>query len=83
MTKIKDILKERILVHDGVLGNMILEYSLSDSYFRGVEFKDFNINIKGCNDILSITQPDKIKQIQIKYLKAGSDIIETNTFTST
>ncbi len=83
MTKIKDILKERILVLDGAMGTMIQELSLSESDFRGVEFKDFNINIKGCNDILSITQPDKIKQIHIKYLEAGADIIETNTFNST
>ena len=83
MVNIKDILKERVLVLDGAMGTMIQKLSLTESDFRGEEFRDWNVNLKGCNDILSITQPDKIKRIHIEYLEAGADIIETNSFNST
>ena len=79
----KDILLNKILVLDGAMGTMIQEYGLKESDFRGVKFKDWNINLKGCNDILVLTNPDKISEIHHKYLEAGADIIETNTFNST
>ena len=79
----KDILLNKILVLDGAMGTMIQEYGLKESDFRGEKFKDWNINLKGCNDILVLTNPDKISEIHHKYLEAGADIIETNTFNST
>ncbi len=83
MTNIYDILKERILVLDGAMGTMIQEYKFSESDYRGILFKDHPSTVKGNNDLLSLTQPDAIKTIHEKYLEAGADIIETNTFSST
>ena len=80
---IYDILKERILVLDGAMGTMIQEYKFSESEYRGIRFKDHPSTVKGNNDLLSLTQPDAIKTIHEKYLEAGADIIETNTFSST
>ena len=79
---IKDILKTRILVLDGAMGTMIQDYDLSEDDFRGERFKDTKIDQIGNNDILSITQPHIIREIHKKYLEAGADIIETNTFSS-
>ncbi len=83
MANIFDILKERILVLDGAMGTMIQEYKFSESDYRGTRFKDHPSTVKGNNDLLSLTQPDAIKTIHEKYLEAGADIIETNTFSST
>ena len=83
MANIFDILKERILVLDGAMGTMIQEYKFSESDYRGNRFKDHPSTVKGNNDLLSLTQPDAIKTIHEKYLEAGADIIETNTFSST
>ncbi len=83
MSNIFDILKKRILVLDGAMGTMIQDYSFSESDYRGIRFKDHTCSLKGNNDLLSITQPDAIKTIHEKYLDVGSDIIETNTFSST
>src|SRR3982751_844152 len=80
MATIKDLLKERILIIDGAMGTMIQRYKLSEEDYRGKRFKDWNHLLKGNNDLLSITQPQIIKQIHLEYLKAGADIIETNTF---
>ena len=74
------ILQERILVLDGAMGTMIQDYNLSESDFRGTEFKDVADDQKGNNDLLSITQPDIIREIHANFLSAGADIIETNTF---
>ncbi|MCK9612348.1 MAG: homocysteine S-methyltransferase family protein [Bacteroidales bacterium] len=75
-----EILKERIMVLDGAMGTMIQKYSLSESDFRGRRFASHPYKIKGCNDILNLTQPSIISQIHAEYLSAGADIIETNTF---
>jgi len=83
MNSIYDILKEKILVLDGAMGTMIQDYKFSESDFRGSRFKDHPSPIKGNNDLLSLTQPEAIKTIHEKYLEAGADIIETNTFSST
>ncbi len=83
MGNIYDILKEKILVLDGAMGTMIQQYNFSESDYRGVRFKDYPSNLKGNNDLLSITQPDAISTIHEKYLESGADIIETNTFSST
>ena len=83
MANIYNILKERILVLDGAMGTMIQEYKFSESDYRGIRFKNYPSAVKGNNDLLSLTQPDAIKTIHEKYLEAGADIIETNTFSST
>ncbi|GAB4487285.1 MAG: hypothetical protein OHK0045_07550 [Raineya sp.] len=80
---IYEILKERILVLDGAMGTMIQQYKLTEEDYRGERFKNFPHDLKGNNDLLSITQPHIIKEIHRKYLEAGADIIETNTFNST
>ena len=74
------LLKERILVLDGAMGTMIQRYKLSEEDFRGERFKNHSHDLKGNNDLLSITKPEIIKEIHKAYLAAGSDIIETNTF---
>ena len=79
---IEDILKNRVLVLDGAMGPMIQKYSLSEKDFRGERFINHNCDLKGNNDLLSITQPKIIKQIHEEFLEAGADIIETNTFSS-
>jgi len=81
--KIDEILKERILVLDGAMGTMIQKYKLEEADFRGDRFKDFHLDLKGNNDLLSITKPKIIGAIHEEYLAAGADIIETNTFSST
>lgn len=80
---IQDILKERIMIIDGAMGTMIQPYKLEEADFRGERFKDHSHPLKGNNDLLSITRPDVIKEIHRKYLEAGADIIETNTFSGT
>ena len=70
----------RILVLDGAMGTMIQQYHLSEEDFRGTRFANHPIDLKGCNDVLSLTKPDIIRNIHRKYLEAGADIIETNTF---
>ena len=81
--KIENILNERILVLDGAMGTMIQEHTLEEEDFRGPRFKDHPKSLKGNNDLLSITQPDIIKDIHAAYFEAGADIAETNTFSST
>ena len=76
-------LRERILILDGAMGTMIQQYDFSEEDFRGDTFKNWTVSVKGNNDMLSITQPKAIKEIHAKYLEAGADIIETNTFSST
>jgi 5-methyltetrahydrofolate--homocysteine methyltransferase len=81
--KLQDIIKDRILVIDGAMGSMIQQYRLSEADFRGERFRDFHKDIKGNNELLSITKPEVIKAIHHAYLEAGADIIETNTFGAT
>ena len=76
-------LKSRILVLDGAMGTVIQTYNLEEKDFRGDRVKDHKLPLKGNNDLLSITQPDIIKKIHRGYFKAGADIVETNTFSST
>ena len=81
MKKIQDIIKERILVLDGAMGTMIQSYNLTEEDFRG-RFHLFRGQMKGNNDVLNLTRPDVILDIHRRYLRAGADIIETNTFSS-
>ncbi len=77
---IKELLQKRILIIDGAMGTMIQRYKLSEADYRGERFKDWPSDIKGNNDLLCLTQPQIIKEIHKEYLKAGADILETNTF---
>ena len=81
--KILDAAQQRILVLDGAMGTMIQRHSLEEEHFRGARFADWHTDLKGNNDLLSLTQPDIICDIHRAYLEAGADIIETNTFNST
>lgn len=81
--QLQDLLKERILVIDGAMGTMIQRYQLDEAGYRGERFADYDRDIKGNNDLLSITQPKIIAEIHTAYLDAGADIVETNTFSST
>ncbi|MCB1177841.1 MAG: homocysteine S-methyltransferase family protein, partial [Leptospiraceae bacterium] len=76
------LLDEKILVLDGAMGTMIQKYSLTEEDFQGDRFKDHSHPLKGNNDLLCITRPDIIEAIHIEFLKAGANIIETNTFSS-
>jgi 5-methyltetrahydrofolate--homocysteine methyltransferase len=83
MADIKKELEKRILVIDGAMGTMIQQYKLEEKDYRSKRFSDWHKDLKGNNDLLSITQPQIIKAIHKEYLKAGADIIETNTFSAT
>jgi 5-methyltetrahydrofolate--homocysteine methyltransferase len=86
MTKLnvlKQLLSKRILILDGAMGTMIQSYRLEEKDYRGERFADWPVDLKGNNDLLSLTQPEIIKSIHLAYLDAGADIVETNTFNST
>jgi 5-methyltetrahydrofolate--homocysteine methyltransferase len=80
---IRKELEKRILIIDGAMGTMIQRHKLEEKDYRGERFKDWHTDVKGNNDLLSITQPEIIIGIHKQYLAAGADIIETNTFSST
>ena len=80
---LKKQLASRILFLDGAMGTMIQSYQLEESDYRGTRFKDWASDLKGNNDLLSLTQPEIIKAIHCAYLEAGADIVETNTFNAT
>ncbi len=81
--RLADLLAKRILVLDGAMGTMLQRYDLQEDDFRGDQFKDHPSDLKGNNDLLSITRPDVLAEVHRAFLDAGSDILETNTFTST
>lgn len=83
MKNIREALEKRILVIDGAMGTMIQRHKLQEADYRGERFANWHSDVKGNNDLLSITRPDIIKGINKQYLEAGADIIETNTFSST
>lgn len=83
MGTIQQELEKRVLVIDGAMGTMIQQYHLEEKDYRGTRFADWHKDLKGNNDLLSITQPQIIKAIHKEYLLAGADIIETNTFSGT
>ena len=76
-------LEKRILILDGAMGTMLQRYNFTEADYRGERFKDWKSSLKGNNDLLSLTQPEAIAEIHRKYLAAGADIIETNTFSGT
>jgi len=77
------LLTQRILILDGAMGTMIQSYQLGEADYRGERFADFAHDLKGNNDLLCLTQPHIIKEIHAKYLAAGADILETNSFNAT
>ncbi len=83
LAALEEALQQRILVLDGAMGTMVQRYSLTEAQFRGERFKDFTKDLRGNNDLLSITRPQVIREIHAQYLEAGADILETNTFNST
>ncbi len=83
MQLLKSLVQKKILIMDGAMGTMIQRYKLSEADFRADRFKDFSHDLKGNNDLLSITRPKIIEEIHEAYLEAGADIIETNTFSAT
>src|SRR5437870_8144781 len=74
---------ERILVLDGAMGTMIQALGLEEAGFRGARFDAWNRELRGNNDLLNLTRPDAVRDIHIAYLRAGADIVATNTFSST
>ena len=76
-------LSDRILFLDGAMGTMIQAHRLSEADYRGERFRDWPRELKGNNDLLSLTQPAIIRDIHAAYLSAGADIVETNTFNAT
>ncbi len=74
------LLRERIVILDGAMGTMVQQYRLAEKDYRGTRFAEHPSDLKGNNDLLCITKPEMIEEIHAKYLAAGADIIETNTF---
>lgn len=81
--KIQELIKSRVLILDGAMGTMIQKYKLSEEDYRGERFKTWPSSLKGNNDLLVLTKPELIAEIHNKYLEAGADIIETNSFSGT
>jgi 5-methyltetrahydrofolate--homocysteine methyltransferase len=82
LARLDELLRERILVLDGAMGTMIQSYALDEADFRGERFRDHPRDLRGDNELISLTRPDIILAIHAAYLDAGADIIETNTFTA-
>ncbi len=80
---LKEILENRIVILDGAMGTMIQRYKLNEEDYRGKRFANHSTSLKGCNDLLCLTQPQIIREIHEAYLEAGADLIETNTFNAT
>ncbi|MBI2522702.1 MAG: methionine synthase [Bdellovibrio sp.] len=81
--QLEGLLQDRILIIDGAMGTMIQKYKLTEEEFRGKEFSDHSVALKGNNDILCLTRPEIIERIHLEYLEAGANIIETNSFNAT
>ena len=77
---LRKLLKEKILILDGAMGTNIQKYKLSEKDYRGDLFKNHDAELKGNNELLSITKPEVIREIHKKFFEAGADIIESNTF---
>ncbi len=83
LDRLEDIMKSRIVLLDGAMGTMLQAYKFGEADFRGEMFKDWPRQLQGNNDVLNLTQPDAVRDVHLAYLRAGSDILETNTFSST
>src|SRR6476619_5307464 len=80
---LRQVAAERILVLDGAMGTMIQALKLDEGGYRGARFDAWNREVRGNNDLLILTQPEAIRDIHLAYYRAGADIVETNTFSST
>ena len=80
LAALKAQIEARILLLDGAMGTMIQRHQLDEAAYRGARFDNYHADVQGNNDLLSLTQPDIIRDIHTAYLQAGSDIVETNTF---
>ena len=78
--KLYEVLEFRILLLDGGFGTMVQQYGFTEEDYRGERFRDWNVLLKGCNDLLAVTRPGAVREIHVKYLQAGADIIETDSF---
>ena len=76
--KLYESLESRILLLDGGFGTMVQQYGFTEEDYRGERFRDWNVLLKGCNDLLAVTRPGAVREIHVKYLQAGADIIETD-----
>src|SRR5688572_18500238 len=83
MMVLEDLLTQRILLLDGAMGTMIQRARLAEEDYRGARFRGWERELRGNNDLLSLTQPRLVRDIHWQYLQAGADILETNTFNST
>jgi 5-methyltetrahydrofolate--homocysteine methyltransferase len=83
VSRLPDLLRDRILVLDGAMGTMIQSHRLDEAGYRGERFRDWPKDLRGNNDLLCLTRPDIVRGIHLAYLQAGADIIETNSFNST
>ena len=79
IAEFKRLLEQRILTLDGAFGTMVQRYKLDESGYRGERFKDWAHDLKGNNDVLVLSRPDIVSEIHRQYLKAGADILETNS----
>ena len=82
-TEFLDLLNDRIAILDGAMGTMVHTLGLDEQGFRGKPFQDHGRDLKNCIDVLTLSQPDAIRQIHASFLEAGADIVETNTFGAT
>lgn len=83
IAKLKEIARQRVLILDGAMGTMIQGYKLTEEDFRGERLKDHPHDVKGDNELISLSKPDILREIHLKYFRAGADIAETNTFGAT
>ena len=79
-TRLRDLLERRILILDGAMGTMIQQHRLDEAGYRGERFADLARDVKGNNELLSLSQPQIVREIHEQFLAAGADIVETNTF---
>jgi 5-methyltetrahydrofolate--homocysteine methyltransferase len=80
---LEELIRQRILVLDGAMGTMVQGYKLGEADYRGARFAQHAHDLKGNNDILVLSQPAIVREIHRKYLEAGADLVETNTFNAT
>ncbi|MFS2316983.1 homocysteine S-methyltransferase family protein [Maricaulis sp. D1M11] len=83
MNVLADAAQSRVLILDGAMGTQIQDLKLDEAGYRGVRFSDWDVPVKGNNDLLNLTAPDAVKAIHARYFEAGSDMVETNTFSAT
>src|SRR5204863_7033363 len=83
IARFHEAIAERTVIIDGAMGTMIQSYGLDEAAYRGSDLRDHPKSLKGCNDLLCLTKPDVVEEIHARYLDAGAEILETNTFNAT